>query len=83
MNEHEVVEDAQNNPFIATPRVRTWHTDEVAPIQVYNHIRCTIARLEFYLRHPLINNPPDEEHIEHLERELVRFKDLLNKAHYN
>jgi len=83
MNEHEVIEDAPNNPFLAQPRIRTWHTDEVAPIQVHDHLRCAIARLQFYLRHPMINNPPDEAHIAHLESELVRFRDLLNKAHYN
>jgi len=83
MNEHEVIEDANNNPFIAQARIRTWNTDEVAPAQVHDHLRCAIARLQFYLRHPLINDPPDEAHITHLEQELVRFKDLLNKAHYN
>jgi len=81
MNEHEVVEDAQNNPFI--DRTRTWNTDHEAPIEVHDHLRNAINRLNFYLHHPLLNDPLDERHVAHLKQELERFTILLNKAHYN
>lgn len=76
------IEDTENNVFI-TPRVRTWHTDDVADSRVRDHLRCAIARLEFYLKHPIIGNEPDDLHVQHLREELRRFTDLLNKAHYN
>lgn len=83
MNEHQVIEDAANNPFLVSPRVRTWHTEDVADIHVHTHLRKAIDRLQFYLRHPIMNEEPDEAHVLHLRSELRRFNDLLNKAHYN
>lgn len=86
MNSNEVIEDAQNNPFInPNGQLREWNANgsEVADTQVHNHIRTTIARLNFYLRHPLLGEEMDEEHAIHLRSELRRYMAYLNKAHYN
>jgi len=85
MNAHEVIEDATNNPFV-TPNgeVREWDANiDVADTAIYNHIRTAIARLNFYLRHPLLGEDMDEDYVAHLRNELRLFTRALNKAHYN
>jgi len=95
MNAYEVIEDATNNPFVADDEVETvnntheedgeiWDANmDVATTRVYEHIRKAIARLNFYLRHPLLGEEMDEEHAIHLRSELRRYTSYLNKAHYN
>jgi len=85
MNAHEVIEDVTNNPFLPTiNEERVWDSNaDVADIAVHNHIRKAIAKLNFYLRHPLLGEEIDEEHHSHLRSELRRYTNYLNKAHYN
>jgi len=85
MNANEVIEDATHNPFLPTiNEERVWDANvDVADTAVLNHIRNAIARLNFYLRHPLLGEEMDEEHFIHLRSELRRYTTYLNKAHYN
>jgi len=90
MNEHEIIEDAVNNPFVipeeeeTLTNERTWDSNiDVADTRVYDHIRKAIARLNFYLRHPLLGEEMDEDYNLHLRSELRRYTRYLNKAHYN
>lgn len=78
------IEDHENNPLIGENELRVWDSNiDVADIKVYDHIRQAIARLNFYLRHPLLGEDIDENHVIHLRAELRRYTRYLNKAHYN
>lgn len=86
MNEHEVIADAQNNPFLSneTPYdTDRWESDDVARAKVYSYLRKRIERVKWFIDHPLDEENWNESTMNHLKRELARWVNLLNQAIYN
>lgn len=82
MNPPSPVLDVAHNPFLEREDA-TWTTDDVANTRVINYLRRKIAKLEFFINHPITNDPYDNDTLNHLNFEINRWKDLLNKARYN
>jgi len=77
-----IIEDVDNNPFIAAPNPDLWDTDDVANARAHTFVRRKLERIRY-----LIDNPPDgvwnQVQWDNLHRDLDRWILILNKAHYN